>query len=44
MREETGRKLKDRSGGKPNGKNPYVRPELVKKEKLVRITGIPIGT
>ncbi len=39
MRKETDRNVKDSSRREPDGKKPYVRPELVKKEKLVLLTG-----
>ena len=44
MPKETDRSVKDRSGGKPNGRKPYVRPKIVKREKLAQITGRAIGT
>ncbi len=39
MRKETDRNVKGSAGREPEGKKSYVRPELVKKEKLVLDTG-----
>ena len=39
MRKETNRNVKDRSGREFHGKKLYVRPELVKKEKLIEVAG-----
>ncbi len=39
MRKETDRNVKDRSGPESHGKKLYVRPELLKKEKLAQVTG-----
>ncbi len=39
MRKETDRNIKDSPRREPTDKKPYVRPELVKKEKLALLTG-----
>ena len=39
MRKENNRNAKGSSRREPTDKKPYVRPELVKKEKLALLTG-----
>ena len=43
MLKETDRNVKDKSGREPEGKKPYVQPELVKKEELGLVTGLQIS-
>ena len=43
MRKETDRNVEDSARREPDGKKAYVRPELVKKEKLSLVTGAPIS-
>ena len=39
MRNETGRNAKDKLGREPKSKKLYVRPDLVKKAKLIEVAG-----
>ena len=39
MQKDSGRNIKGGTDPKPKDKKPYVRPELVKKEKLAEVTG-----